>query len=609
VSSSTFEANPAWGSITGTLSAQTDLKDAFETRTKLSSFTATAPIYYNNTTGAFTSTLISATTGMVGTLQAAQFPALTGDITTSAGSLATSAAGAQGNIKTFSSSITVTNTAGLKMIGPITGSSFTFVNAGYASQITSNTVLGATTIYADGLIRGSNITGSASGSNTGDQTISLTGDVTGSGTGSFAATLAAPQANVRTFSSSITVTGPLGVNVTYGVIAGSMTAGPVTVTSNTIMSGATFYQGGPIVFGSTFTIGNVVLMAGSAGTAGQVLSSNGPGLAPTWQADDTGGGGGGLALQPSTATVTISSGLALNGSAGSSGQYLKSNGANTVPSWDTPAAVASPGGVGNNVQINNGAGAIGGATGFNVWSSSVVISTGMYETYTSTLNVASSMTVSGISNLNLSAVSLTLGAMAAPTAPSDGTIWNDSSNEILAAYINSATHTLTGVIYTVNTTSTNANNTGEADMLPPAASDQTLTFPANFFSQNKTIFMVLMGTITINSTNAIQPRILFGSTVIASTISLAGVATTMAEPWELRLMLNCRSIGASARIFSVGVLRIPNTRVAIETFPLLDQGNTIDTTASQTIRFTQKWGTANAANIFTLIGGFIEVMN
>lgn len=47
--------------------------------------------------------------------------------------------------------------------------------------------------------------GTASGTNTGDQTITLTGDATGSGTGSFAVTLATVNANVGSFGSSTLV--------------------------------------------------------------------------------------------------------------------------------------------------------------------------------------------------------------------------------------------------------------------------------------------------------------------------------------------------------------------------------------------------------------------
>lgn len=183
--------------------------------------------------------------------------------------------------ETFSSSITITAPAGLSLTGPINGSSFTFRSAGYASQITSNTILGSATIYADGLIRGSNLTGSASGTNTGDQTITLTGDVTGSGTGSFATTAAALQANIRTFSSSITITG----------------LGGVTVTSTSTFNG-------------NINISSGVKLSGVTGTNGQVLTSGGAGTVPTWTTIASGGSGG-YALQPATVTIQAAQGLSV----------------------------------------------------------------------------------------------------------------------------------------------------------------------------------------------------------------------------------------------------------------------------------------------------------
>jgi hypothetical protein len=91
-----------------------------------SSFSATQPILYNSVTGAFSATLISATTGFMGTLQAAQFPALTGDISTSAGSLATTANSLQNNITTFGSSQTVNGAGGETVAFGITAATGTF---------------------------------------------------------------------------------------------------------------------------------------------------------------------------------------------------------------------------------------------------------------------------------------------------------------------------------------------------------------------------------------------------------------------------------------------------------------------------------------------------
>jgi hypothetical protein len=68
----------------------------------------------------------SSTVSISNTLAAAQFPALTGDITTSAGALATTAAASQANIKTFTSSITITGTGGLSVTQGISASSASF---------------------------------------------------------------------------------------------------------------------------------------------------------------------------------------------------------------------------------------------------------------------------------------------------------------------------------------------------------------------------------------------------------------------------------------------------------------------------------------------------
>lgn len=74
------------------------------------------------------------------------------------------------------------------------------------------------------------------------------------------------------------------------------------------------------------------------GSANQVLATNGAGVL-SWVTQSGSGGGGGLALQPSTATITISSGLAFSGDAGTAGQILASQGASTVPHWITASGV------------------------------------------------------------------------------------------------------------------------------------------------------------------------------------------------------------------------------------------------------------------------------
>lgn len=157
---------------------------------------------------------------------------LSGDATTS-GSNAVTLAAQNGNLKTLTSSLTVTNAAGMNVTYGVIAGSGTFQRV----QVTSNTILGAgTTIYADGrgVFGGTLSASNLSGTNTGDQTITLTGDVTGSGTGSFAATLAPIQANMRTITSSITITGPLGLKVTFGETVSTITASAFNATTTSM---------------------------------------------------------------------------------------------------------------------------------------------------------------------------------------------------------------------------------------------------------------------------------------------------------------------------------------------------------------------------------------
>lgn len=322
---------------TGTIKATLDNKVAY------SSFSVSDPIRLS-AAGAFSTTLLSATTGFTGTLQAAQFPALTGDITTSAGALATTATALQGNIKTFSSSITVTGVGGLTVTSGIvvatvtissntafngdvnvsstmrlsgsfgtsgqvltsggqhavptwttpasagsstlaiaTGSVSAFTTPGssptavvnFNSALFTSTLAGSATAYVSLVL--SSVTALGSDIDLSGAEVSgvlkaaafpaLTGDITTSA-GALATTAAALQSNIKTFSSSITVTGAGGLNVTYGSIIGTGTFYTTTVSTNALVVQSTTNL-------TSFRVDNTLPTAGDFMLSIATIPSNG----------------------------------------------------------------------------------------------------------------------------------------------------------------------------------------------------------------------------------------------------------------------------------------------------------------------------------------------
>ena len=120
--------------------------------------------------------------------------------------------------------------------------------------------------------------GTSSGTNTGDQTITLTGDVTGSGTGSFAATIA-----------NDAVTNAKLANMTASTIKARVTASTgdpedASLTQVLDLVGSVTY--GDILYRDSTSWARL-----PAGTSGHFLKTQGAGAAPTWAAASGGGGG------------------------------------------------------------------------------------------------------------------------------------------------------------------------------------------------------------------------------------------------------------------------------------------------------------------------------
>lgn len=185
-----------WGSITGTLSDQTDLQTALDGKVDenagITGATKTKITYDAKglvTAGADATTADIADSADKRYVTDAQLTVIgntsgtnTGDQTNVTGNAGTvTVADAGGDTTTW----VLLGTAQTGSLAPATDAGLTY-NA-TTNALTATNFVGALTGNADTV---TGFSGTSSGTNTGDQTIQLTGDVTGSGTGSFAATIA-----------------------------------------------------------------------------------------------------------------------------------------------------------------------------------------------------------------------------------------------------------------------------------------------------------------------------------------------------------------------------------------------------------------------------------
>lgn len=368
-----------------------------------------------------------------GTMAAARMPALTGDITTTAGALATTAAVNQGNIKVFTSSVTFVNVLGLNTTFGIVASSISVSSANVGGQLTA----GAVTIQGTNVITQFVAIGLAS-TTANTQLLAIETDTTSIVTNSIArfnavdvstkniASSTAAIANLlngKVNYSSFSVTAPLIYNNGTGASSFSQqVAQHETFTSSVTISGAvqaataTFTQGGspspytnaPLqVYGNTngfiqtvvqntssgpLASGDIVITSDLGGNTSYYLdiginsSKNAdPSYPVLWSTSsyvyssdaDLVIGAGWNATDPNAmimfvtsapiaantrmtiyssgsiqtyGNLSISSGMILNGSAGTSGQVVTSGGPGAIPSWTT-ASGSGGGSSGTIVQV------------------------------------------------------------------------------------------------------------------------------------------------------------------------------------------------------------------------------------------------------------------
>lgn len=211
---------------------------------------------------------------------------------------------------------------------------------------------------------------------------------------------------------------------------------------------------------------------------------------------------------------------------------------------------------------------------------------------------------------NLASVSLLAGNVSTTT---DGTVWNDSTQKGIAAYVAGMTNHLVGKIFGATATAASTNN-GSATNLIGAGVGQT-NLPANFFTAGKTLRLNLRGRYWSGVTAPTWTLLAkLGSTTVATATIAAGEQDALFIDKGItgELVITCRTAGGSGSFYSEGEWRYPTTSGGL-TVPAATPAQwfgtaTVDTAAAQTITVTAQPSSVIAANSIVIHIGTIEVL-
>lgn len=264
----------------------------------------------------------------------------------------------------------------------LTGDSVSVSSVSLSSQ-----AVGTLPIANGGTGTGTTLTGLVRGSASAFTAAEISGD--GTTSGSNALTLAASQGNIKTFTSSITVTNASGLNTIYGAILGSATVNNVIASL-------------PAQFDSNKQLVSNLLSLTTAVTgilpAGNMVSTAAfTGSTQTWTAQQT---------YNNTVVISTTIGLGGLGTTGTAGQFLTSQGPTSIPTWTTSSGgggIVSPG----TFTWTNNFGISGSTLSFSTGTFTYVSgSTISYSSSTfvlasvSTITVTSSATIRNVDNLS-----------------------------------------------------------------------------------------------------------------------------------------------------------------------------------------------------------------
>lgn len=193
----------------------------------------------------------------------------------------------------------------------------------------------------------------------------------------------------------------------------------------------------------------------------------------------------------------------------------------------------------------------------------------------------------------------------------NGTLWNDTTQKTISAFVDGMSQRLSGTIFTQTADKTVANTVTETSIIGTGVG--TLTLPASFFVAGKTVRITIAGvysTVAVTG-DTVTVKIKYGSTVLVSkaTTSLVTGGTNLA--WEAEVLITCRTTGASGTVQVGGGLtyQIAGAVAVYDEFNNGAATSTLNTTTSNLLDITVTHSAADAANSIKSLVSSFEVLN
>lgn len=132
--------------------------------------------------------------------------------------------------------------------------------------------------------------------------------------------------------------------------------------------------------------------------------------------------------------------------------------------------------------------------------------------------------------------------------------------------------------------------------LTPTTSTGSLTLPANYLTQGKTLRLLVAGTIQSTGTPTLQIRFKLGGTTYLDSGTVNAGADFANVMFRCEVNLTMWTTGMSGTLAAQGILFYDATVV-----PFVATGwAALDTTATEAVLLTAQWGTNSASNILTI---------